>query len=173
MKTKHLFVVSLMTLCLWSCTDYSSFKTGTYDEWIKGKGLSVNVMFVSGAGLAISIRNNSNLTLPITPITTVGWFYKKWGSKPCDFTFGDFPMSTMIRLTLVVTMSNGQTYEIMADEKNPDLKIRPGEEVSLPPLNFWKEDRITDENTPAKKLLVYIGPEGSKNQESFLIKIAK
>jgi hypothetical protein len=174
MKTKLLIIMLLIVNVMQSCSEKQNSAKNYYNQWIKGKGYSINAVFVSDGSLYLQIRNSSNSTLPITPISAVGWF-KKAGKQTSDFTFGNFGYidegTTIKSITLAVTMSDGQTYEIKSDAQHPEMKIRPEEEVSFQ-HNFWQRDKI-NRNYPAKKLLITIGRDGSSQQEAFLIYMKK
>lgn len=170
MKTKFLIIMLLIVNIMLSCSEKQNSAKNYYDQWIKGERYSIKAVFGSDGSLYLHIRNSFNSTLPITPISAVGWF-KKAGKRSSDFTFGSFGYIddgiTITNITLVVKMSDGQTYEMNSNAQHPEMKIRPGEEVSFP-HNFWQRDKING-NYPAKKLLITIGREGSPQQEAFLI----
>ena len=170
MKAKLIFGAILVAFIMLSGNDDPAVKKGKYSEWIKGNGIYANVEFLSNAGLSIKIRNSSKVNVPVIPIRAVGWFNKKAGSQPCDFIYGDFSGGDLAEIRLKVKMSDGQEYEIMANPNKPVLMIRPGEEVAIV-FNFWKNNRISSDNIPAKKLLLYIGPNHTQYYESFQIEM--
>jgi hypothetical protein len=81
---------------------------------------------------------------------------------------GDFEAkSPMMAATFYAKTSNGQTREIVYEEKTPDIILEPGEEISIS-ANFW-ETSDDDMFDMLKKVLIKIGGEDGTNKETFMI----
>lgn len=88
MKTRTIIMLVLIGLlfCLPACSEESG-ATGAAGEWIKGKTLSVNVGMVGSMERTpfMSLRNDSDREVSITPMRMVVW-YRKAGKKEDPLT---------------------------------------------------------------------------------------
>lgn len=86
-QSATLLLIGLL-LSLLACSEESG-ATGAAGEWIKGKSLSVNVGMIGSMERTpfVSLRNDSDREVSITPMKIVAW-YSKAGKKEDTLQFG-------------------------------------------------------------------------------------
>lgn len=153
------------SLILLTACGESAGVRGSRDQWLRGTSLAVNVVFMSGPGVQITVRNDSTREMSIMPIRVTAWFTAA-GKVDSGETFGGFDKNARILSTaFAVTAADGSTRRVQCDPEHPDLRLRPGERVKMSGWSFG-----TDSFDVVKQLRVAIGRDGTAEQEVFTVK---
>jgi hypothetical protein len=137
---------------------------GPSSQWVKGKALSVQVIFSSptsaGPPMLLEIRNDSASDAAVLPIAVSGWFAN--GGR---LESGRNPHLLSARYYL--RRADGSARTIQYDPAKPDIVLQAGESVQLGTLVYWDEERVHLD--VLQKARVELGSEGSPVHEVFTI----
>jgi hypothetical protein len=154
------------SLILLTACGESAGVSGSTDQWLKGKSLAVNVVFTNGGPL-IKVRNDSTREMSIVPTRVTGWF-KTAGKVAAASVFGVFDKNARLVFGEFGVMgADGSTRTAKCDAQHPDLRLRPGEWVTLSG-SLWSFK--TEPFDQMEQLRVAIGRDGTAEQEVFTIR---
>ena len=137
---------------------------GPTGEWVKGKFLSVKVLFISpssvGPRLELDVRNDSNRAVSIVPMRATGWFEQAGRLESA-------PVPGLLSATFAVHTRDGATHQLKVDPRALNISLDPGETISVGILLYWDAEKVRYDQL--KRTRIVLGKDGSEGQEIFTI----